>query len=87
MAGPSAAPVKIALVEDDDETRGGLVASIRFDLSLLLIGEYCGGDEALVTRLVAEGQLVPACCTAAPGVAERRGSSVRRSAHRKGEAS
>jgi len=47
MAAPVAAPVTIALVEDDDEARGRLVASIRSDPSLRLVGEYRRGGEAL----------------------------------------
>ncbi|HSH08012.1 MAG TPA: response regulator transcription factor [Burkholderiales bacterium] len=47
MATPQAAPVRIALVEDDDEARGRLVASIRSDPSLELVGEYRNGGEAL----------------------------------------
>ena len=40
-------PVTIALVEDDDEARKRLVASIRSDPSLRLVGEYRTGGEAL----------------------------------------
>jgi DNA-binding NarL/FixJ family response regulator len=47
MGAPGTGPVTIALVEDDDEARGRLVASIRADSSLKLIGEYRTGGEAL----------------------------------------
>lgn len=47
MAAPGPGPVTIALVEDDDEARGRLVASIRSDPSLRLSGEYRTGSEAL----------------------------------------
>ena len=47
MGAPSTGPVTIALVEDDDEARGRLVASIRSDPSLRLVGEYRTGAEAL----------------------------------------
>jgi DNA-binding NarL/FixJ family response regulator len=40
-------PIKVALVEDDDEARGRLVASIRSDPSLELTGEYRDGAEAI----------------------------------------
>ena len=40
-------PVTIALVEDDDEARRRLVASINSDPSLRLAGEYRTGAEAL----------------------------------------
>jgi len=40
-------PVTIALVEDDDEARKRLVASIRSDPSLRVVGEYRTGVEAL----------------------------------------
>lgn len=39
MAATSTEPVTIALVEDDDEARRQLVASIRSDPSLRLVGE------------------------------------------------
>jgi len=48
MGAPVTAPVTIALVEDDDEARGRLVASIRSDPSLRLTGEYRSGGEALI---------------------------------------
>ena len=41
------APVTVALVEDDDEARRRLVASIGLDPSLRLAGEYRTGGEAL----------------------------------------
>ena len=44
---PSSGPVTVALVEDDDEARKRLVASIRSDASLQLVGEYATGAEAL----------------------------------------
>jgi len=47
MEAPGSGPVTIALVEDDDEARGRLVASIRSDVSLRLVGEYRAGAEAL----------------------------------------
>lgn len=47
MAAPGSGPVTIALVEDDDEARGRLVASIRSDPSLELVGEYRTGGEAI----------------------------------------
>jgi len=47
MAETYAGPVRIALVEDDDEARGRLVASIRSDPNLELAGEYRSGGEAL----------------------------------------
>jgi len=47
MAATSTEPVTIALVEDDDEARKRLVASIRSDPSLRLVGEYRTGGEAL----------------------------------------
>lgn len=40
-------PATIALVEDDDETRGRLVASILRDPALRLTGEFRSGAEAL----------------------------------------
>jgi DNA-binding NarL/FixJ family response regulator len=40
-------PVTIALVEDDDETRRRLVASILRDPTLHLVGEYSTGRQAL----------------------------------------
>jgi len=40
-------PVTVALVEDDDEARRRLVASIRSDASLQLLGEHTTGAEAL----------------------------------------
>jgi len=40
-------PVTVALVEDDDEARRRLVASIGLDPSLRLAGEYRTGGEAL----------------------------------------
>jgi DNA-binding NarL/FixJ family response regulator len=47
MEAPGKGPVTIALVEDDDEARGRLAASIRSDSSLQLIGEYRTGGAAL----------------------------------------
>jgi DNA-binding NarL/FixJ family response regulator len=47
MEPAQAGPVTVALVEDDDEARKRLVASIQSDPSLRLIGEYCNGAEAL----------------------------------------
>ncbi len=44
---PGSGPVTVALVEDDDEARKRLVASIRCDASLQLVGEYATGAEAL----------------------------------------
>lgn len=41
------APVTVAVLEDDDEARKRLVASIRADGSLRLTGEYRTGAEAL----------------------------------------
>ena len=40
-------PVSVALVEDDDEARKRLVASIRTDPSLRLAGEFRTGAEAI----------------------------------------
>jgi len=48
MEATKAGPVTVALVEDDDEARKRLVASIQADSSLRLIGEYRNGAEALV---------------------------------------
>lgn len=47
MDTPATGPVTIALVEDDDEARKRLVASINSDSSLKLIGEYATGKAAL----------------------------------------
>jgi len=47
MTASPSGPVTIALVEDDDEARGRLVASIRSDPSLKLSGEYRTGSDAL----------------------------------------
>jgi DNA-binding NarL/FixJ family response regulator len=47
MEAPGTGPVTIALVEDDGEARGRLVASIRSDPSLRLVGEYRNGADAL----------------------------------------
>lgn len=47
MEKPDPGPVTVALVEDDDETRKRLVASIGADASLQLVGEYSNGAEAL----------------------------------------
>jgi len=47
MQPAQAGPVTVALVEDDDEARKRLVASIQSDPSLKLVGEYCNGAEAL----------------------------------------
>lgn len=42
-----AGPITVALVEDDDEARKRLVASIEADSSLRLVGEYATGTAAL----------------------------------------
>jgi DNA-binding NarL/FixJ family response regulator len=47
MDKPGPGPVTVALVEDDDEARKRLVASIGADASLQLVGEYSNGAEAL----------------------------------------
>jgi DNA-binding NarL/FixJ family response regulator len=47
MEPSQARPITVALVEDDDEARGRLVASIRSDPTLELTGEYRNGAEAL----------------------------------------
>ena len=47
MEAAKTVPVTVALVEDDDEARGRLVASIRADPSLRLVGEHRTGTEAL----------------------------------------
>jgi DNA-binding NarL/FixJ family response regulator len=47
MEPAQAGPVTVALVEDDDEARGRLIASLQSDPSLRLIGEYRNGAEAL----------------------------------------
>jgi DNA-binding NarL/FixJ family response regulator len=47
MERPVSGPVTVALVEDDDEARKRLVASIRSDGSLQLVGEYATGAQAL----------------------------------------
>jgi DNA-binding NarL/FixJ family response regulator len=47
MEKPGPGPVTVALVEDDDEARKRLVASIGADASLQLVGEYSNGAEAL----------------------------------------
>lgn len=47
MEAAQAALVTVALVEDDDEARKRLVASIQADPSLRLIGEFRDGTEAL----------------------------------------
>jgi DNA-binding NarL/FixJ family response regulator len=44
-----AVPVTVALVEDDDEARRRLAASIGADASLRLVGEYRSGTEALAS--------------------------------------
>jgi DNA-binding NarL/FixJ family response regulator len=44
---PATGPVTIALVEDDDEARKRLVASIDSDSSLKRVGAYATGAEAL----------------------------------------
>jgi DNA-binding NarL/FixJ family response regulator len=44
---PVTGPVTVALVEDDDEARKRLVASINSDGSLKLVGEYASGAGAL----------------------------------------
>lgn len=49
MEAVKTAPVTVALVEDDDEARSRLVASIGADASLRLVGEYRGGTEALAS--------------------------------------
>ena len=46
MERPGTGPVTVALVEDDDEARNRLVASIRSDQSLRLEAEYRTGAEA-----------------------------------------
>jgi len=48
MGAPVTAPVTIALVEDDDEARGRLVASIRSDPSLRLTGDDRSAGAALI---------------------------------------
>jgi DNA-binding NarL/FixJ family response regulator len=47
MEGAGSGPVTVALVEDDDEARKRLVASISSDPSLQLVGEFATGTEAL----------------------------------------
>jgi len=47
MEPSQARPITVALVEDDDEARGRLVASIRSDPTLKLTGEYRNGAQAL----------------------------------------
>jgi len=47
MEGAGSGPVTVALVEDDDETRKRLVASIDSDASLKLVGAYATGAAAL----------------------------------------
>ena len=47
MEGAGSEPVTVALVEDDDEARKRLVASISSDPSLKLVGEFATGTEAL----------------------------------------
>jgi len=47
MERASLEPVTVALVEDDDEARKRLVASISSDPSLKLVGEFATGTEAL----------------------------------------
>jgi len=47
MEPAAAGPITVALVEDDDEARRRLVASIRSDPSLRLIGEFRSAAEAL----------------------------------------
>lgn len=47
MDTPATGPVTVALVEDDDEARKRLVASIGSDGSLRLVGEYASGTAAL----------------------------------------
>jgi len=47
MAATSTEPVTIALVEDDDDARQRLVASIRSDPSLRLVGEYGTAADSL----------------------------------------
>jgi DNA-binding NarL/FixJ family response regulator len=49
MAAMSSEPIAVALVEDDDEARKRLVASIRSDPSLRLVGEYGTAAEALAS--------------------------------------
>lgn len=49
MEAEKTAPVTVALVEDDDEARSRLVASIGADASLRLVGEYRSGTEALAS--------------------------------------
>ena len=47
MEAAQAGPITVALVEDDDEARRRIVASILSDPTLRLVGEYCNGAEAL----------------------------------------
>lgn len=47
MEATTAGPITVALVEDDDEARKRLVASIGADSSLKLVGEFATGAEAL----------------------------------------
>jgi DNA-binding NarL/FixJ family response regulator len=47
MEATKAGPITVALVEDDDEARNRLVASIQSDSSLQLVGVYRDGAEAL----------------------------------------
>jgi DNA-binding NarL/FixJ family response regulator len=47
MEAAQAGPITVALVEDDDEARRRIVASIQSDPTLRLAGEYRNGAEAL----------------------------------------
>ena len=47
MEAAQAGPITVALVEDDDEARRRIVASIQSDPTLRLVGEYRNGAEAL----------------------------------------
>jgi hypothetical protein len=57
---PAAGPVTIALVEDDDEARKRLVASISSDGSLKLPGEVFDGSIRSIGVGVSAGQAPPA---------------------------
>ncbi|HEU4645338.1 MAG TPA: response regulator transcription factor [Burkholderiales bacterium] len=47
MEAAQAGPITVALVEDDDEARRRIVASIQSDPTLQLVGEYRNGAQAL----------------------------------------
>lgn len=47
MEAAQAGPITVALVEDDDEARRRIVASIQSDPTLRLAGEYSNGAQAL----------------------------------------